>query len=77
MEEKKGGSERRNVRETVMREQVTEVTSVSGGSGDVGGGVIRTNKQSTCKHNNGGDQADSLCCLSTAKMKTIKNCFCN
>lgn len=35
MEEKKGGRERRNERETVMREQVTEVTSVSGASGDV------------------------------------------
>lgn len=44
VEEKKGGSERRNVRETVMREQVTEVTSVSGGSGDVGGGVMHANK---------------------------------
>ncbi|KAG1931280.1 hypothetical protein F2P79_021787 [Pimephales promelas] len=33
VEEKKGGSERINERETVMREQVTEVTSVSRGSG--------------------------------------------
>jgi len=44
VEEKKGGSERINERETVMREQVTEVTSVSRGSGDVGGGVTHTNK---------------------------------
>lgn len=44
VEEKKGGSERINERETVMREQVTEVTSVSRGSGDAGGGVTLTNK---------------------------------